>query len=208
MGRVPATLQDLDWPMDTERLQLRPARSADAEEIWPWYRLPAVQQWTTSLSTDAAQHRERWEAGLAHAVVGLHGQQIVAVGKVERQDAWSQSDVAEQAQGQQAELGWVLDPRHQGYGLGTEFAATLLELAIEGLGVRRVEAACFADNHASRRIMEKIGLRCEGVFREESLHRSGRWLDGMSWAILATEHRARRRSVAHPENPSRSEETR
>ena len=52
--------------------------------------------------------------------------------------------------------------------------------------MRRVEAACFAENLASRRVMEKIGMRLEGVFREESLHRSGRWLDGMSYALLAT----------------------
>ena len=29
----------------------------------------------------------------------------------------------------------------------------------------------------------------EGTFREESLHRSGRWLDGMSYAQLASEVR-------------------
>ncbi|MGP9681002.1 GNAT family N-acetyltransferase [Brachybacterium sp. AOP3-A1-3] len=83
-------------------------------------------------------------------------------------------------------------PRRAGPGLGTEFAAALLDLAVDGLGVRRVEASCFAENFASRRVMEKIGMRCEGVFVEESLHRSGRWLDGMSFAILAREHRAHR----------------
>ena len=86
----------------------------------------------------------------------------------------------------------MLDPAVQGRGLGTEFAAALLDLAVDGLGVRRVEASCFAENLASRRVMEKIGMRCEGVFVEESLHRSGRWLDGMAFAILAREHRARR----------------
>lgn len=202
------TLRDLDWPLITDRLQLRPGLSEDAAQIWPWYRLPEVQQWTTTLSADEAEHRQRWEAGLAHAMVALQGERIIAVGKVERQDAWSQTDVAEQARGQQAELGWVLDPRQQGQGLGTEFAVALLRIAFEGLEVRRVEAACFADNHASRRIMEKIGLRCEGVFRQESLHCSGRWLDGMAWAILATEYRARHEGASRAEAPARSQETR
>lgn len=184
------TLHDLRWPQTTHRLRLRPGRSADAEAIWPWYRLPEVQQWTTALAIDGAEHRERWESGLDHSVVGRYDGQIIAVGKVERQDAWSQTDMVDQARGMQAELGWVLDPRHHGRGLGTEFAAALLRVAIEGLRVRRVEAGCFAENHASRRIMEKIGMRCEGVFRQESLHRSGRWLDGMSWAILASEYDA------------------
>ena len=202
------TLRDLDWPLVTDRLKLRPGRSEDAAQIWPWYRLPEVRNWTSSLSADEAEHQERWDARLTHSVVGLHQERIVAVGKVERQDAASQSDMARQARGQQAELGWVLDPRHQGQGLGTEFAAALLRIAIEDLRVRRVEAECFADNHASRRIMAKIGLRCEGVFREEILHRSGRWLDGMTWAILATEHRARHHGATRTEAPSRSEETR
>src|SRR5699024_11077714 len=192
----------------TSRWQLCPSSGEDAAQVWPRSRVHEVEQWTTPHSADEAEHRQRWEAGLAHAMVALQGERIIAVGKVERQDAWSQTDVAEQARGQQAELGWVLDPRQQGQGLGTEFAVALLRLAFEGLEVRRVEAACFADNHASRRIMEKIGLRCEGVFRQESLHRSGRWLDGMAWAILATEYRARHEGASRAEAPARSQETR
>ncbi|WP_114855686.1 GNAT family N-acetyltransferase [Brachybacterium sp. YJGR34] len=186
-------LAALDWPVRTDRLELRLARSEDAAAIWPWYRLPAVQEWTTSWHTALEEHQAWWEDRLSLSVVGLRGERIVAVGKIEQQDAWSQADMVEQARGQQAELGWVLDPGVHGQGLGTEFAYALLRLAVEGIGVRRVEAHCFADNLASRRVLEKIGMRLEGVHREESLHRSGRWLDGMSWALLAAEHRDQQR---------------
>lgn len=185
-----STLADLDWPLQTERLELRPGRPEDAAAIWPWYQRPDVQEWTTTLNPTLAAHQEHWDRGLDSAVTGLRQGVVVAVGKVERQDSWSQTDMKDQAAGQQAELGWVLDPSVQGRGLGTEFAAALLGLAFDGLGVRRIEAACFAENLASRRVMEKIGLRLEGVFREESLHRSGRWLDGMSYAMLASERGA------------------
>lgn len=183
------TLADLDWPLHTDRLELRLARSEDAETVWPWFRLPEVQEWTTTLNADLASHQRWWDSSLGSNVVALREGQIIASGKVERQNAWSQAEMVEQATGQQAELGWVLDPAVHGQGLGTEFAAALLHLAIDGLEVRRVEAACFAENLASRRVMEKIGFRLEGVFREESLHRSGRWLDGMSYALLASEYR-------------------
>lgn len=185
------TLADLDWPLRTERLELRPGRAEDAEEIWPWYGQPAVQEWTTTLSRTLEEHQERWAARLPSAVVGLLEGRIIAVGKVDRQDAWSQADMVEHARGQHAELGWVLDPAIHGQGYGTEFAAALVDIAFEGLRVRRVEGNCFADNLASRRVMEKIGMRREGHFREESLHRSGRWLDGMSFALLASEYRIR-----------------
>lgn len=183
------SLDELDWPLRSARLTLRPGRSEDAEEVWPWYRLPEVQEYTTTLSPTLADHRTWWDGGLETRIVGLQEGRIVAAGKVARQDAWSQAEMREQAAGRQAEIGWVLDPAVQGRGLGTEFAAALRDIAFDGLGVRRLEASCFAENHASRRVMEKIGLRLEGIFREESLHRSGRWLDGASYALLASEPR-------------------
>lgn len=186
------TLADLDWPLRTDRLELRPARHEDAAAVWPWFRLPEVQEWTTTLSPDLEAHQQWWDGTLDASLVALKEGRIVASGKVERQNAWSQADMKDQAAGTQAEVGWVLDPAVHGQGLGTELAAALVRIAFDGLGVRRVEAACFAENLASRRVMEKIGLRLEGIFREESLHRSGRWLDGMSYALLAGEHRDRR----------------
>lgn len=194
MTRSPAhlvDLTDLGWPLRTGRLVLRPGLPEDAAAVWPWFRLPAVQEWTTTLSSTLEEHQQWWDGTLESGMVGLLDGEIIASGKLERQDAWSQADMKDQAAGQQAEIGWVLDPSIHGRGFGTEFAAALLDLAIHGLGVRRVEASCFAENLASRRVMEKIGMRCEGIFVEESLHRSGRWLDGMSYALLASEHRAR-----------------
>lgn len=186
---MPRTLDDLDWPRRTDLLTLRRGRSEDAEAVWPWYRLPEVQEYTTTLSPTLADHQDWWDRTLDSCVVGEQEGRIVAAGKLERQDAWSQADMREHAAGQQAEIGWVLDPAVQGRGLGTDFAAALRDIALDGLGVRRIEASCFAENHASRRVMEKIGMRLEGLFREESLHRSGRWLDGASYALLASERK-------------------
>lgn len=190
MAAAASRLDALDWPLRTERLVLRRQRMEDADAVWPWYRLPEVQQWTTALSADLDALRERWEQTLEHGIVGLIGDEIVATGVIRIQDAWAQTDVADRAKGTQAELGWIISPQYQGRGIGTEFAAELLRIAIEELGLRRVEAACFAANTASWRIMQRIGMRQEGLFTEDSLHRSGRWMDGMSWAILASEYRA------------------
>ena len=66
----------------------------------------------------------------------------------------------------------------------------LFKIVSEGgvsAGVRRIEANCFAENAASRAVMERVGLRQEGYFVQESLHRDGTWRDGMTYAVLAEE---------------------
>ena len=107
---------------------------------------------------------------------------------LEVQDAWGQTEVADRAKGTQAELGWVLDPRHTGHGYATEAVRALIDISFNGLGLRRVTAACFADNDASWRLMERVGMRRETYNIRDSLHRSGEWLDGMVYALLADEH--------------------
>ena len=94
-------------------------------------------------------------------------------------DAWAQAEVADQAKARQAEIGWVMAPEHGGQGYGTEGAAELLRICFEDLGLRRVIALCFADNVASWRIMEKLGMRREEHAVRDSLHRSRGWLDGV-----------------------------
>ena len=53
-------------------------------------------------------------------------------------------------------------------------------------------AQCFADNVASWKLMEQLGMRREEHAVQESLHRSGVWLDSLRYAILEDEWRARR----------------
>jgi RimJ/RimL family protein N-acetyltransferase len=90
----------------------------------------------------------------------------------------------------QAELGWVLDPAYGGRGYATEAVRALLRVCFEDLGLRRVVALCFYDNEASWRLMERVGMRREAHNVRDSLHRSGEWLDGLVYALLAEEWRA------------------
>ena len=101
-----------------------------------------------------------------------------------RENAWAQLDVAERAHNTQAELGWVLDPDHTGHGYATEAVRELLRYCFQDLGVRRITANCFLDNDTSLSLMERVGMRRELHAVRESLHRSGRWLDTVGYAIL------------------------
>lgn len=130
---------------------------------------------------------------LGVTLIVQRGEQIVGDLMVRIGDAWSQAEVAEQAHGQQAEIGWALDPAHHGNGYATEAARDLLRLSFEDLGLHRVEALCFAVNEPSWRLMERIGMRREIHAVAESLHRSGEWMDGLGYAMLDREWAERNR---------------
>jgi len=119
-------------------------------------------------------------------VVELDGR-VIGDLMLQVEDGWAQAEVADQARGVHAELGWVLHPGHAGHGYATEAVRELVRICFEDLRLRRVTANCFADNVASWRLMERIGMRREVHTVRESLHRSGEWLDGMGYALLAEE---------------------
>jgi RimJ/RimL family protein N-acetyltransferase len=68
----------------------------------------------------------------------------------------------------------------------------LIRICFEELHLRRVLAQCFADNLPSWRLMERVGMRRESHDVRGSLHRSGEWLDGLAYALLADEWRSAR----------------
>lgn len=187
------TLSDLSWPVRTERLGLRPATEADVETTWPFRRLPEVTQWMTSATQDPAEYRAKFldSDRRRHVLVVELGGRVVGDLMLRVEDAWAQAEVAERAKGVQAEIGWCLDPAVQGRGLATEAVLALLRVAFEGLGLHRVVAYCFADNEPSWRLMERVGMRRETATVRDSLHRSGQWLDGLGYGLLAEEWRAR-----------------
>lgn len=185
----PRVLASVRWPVHTERLLLRPATPQDAEPTWRIRSRPGVSDWLTSDAGDRVRYVERFAdpGRLAKTLVLELDGVIVGDLMISVEDAWAQSEVVEQARGVQAELGWVVDPAYAGRGLATEAARALLRICFADLGLRRVTANCFAANTASWRLMEKLGMRRELHTVRESLHRSGEWLDGYGYALLAEE---------------------
>jgi RimJ/RimL family protein N-acetyltransferase len=191
-----AAFDRVSWPLHTQRLTIRPATSADLRRIFEIRTLPEVAEWMPSRPTSYPE----FVLGFGEAAVlertlvmevdgALIGDLYLHV-----TDAWAQDDVADRA-GQEAEIGWCLSPAHQGHGYVTEGAVELVRMCFEGLGVRRIHAAAFADNGPSLRIMERLGMRQENHGVRDSLHRDLGWVDGVVYALLAEEWRASRRSA-------------
>jgi RimJ/RimL family protein N-acetyltransferase len=186
---VSETGPEVDWPVHTDRLTLRPATPEDLRAVYAIRSLPEVGRWMPDLPTsyDAWVLAQGQRGGLERMVAVLRNDEVIGHLYLHVEDAWSQVEVRHQAARSQAEVGWAFDPRHQGQGYATEAVRELLRLCFEELGVRRVVALAFADNAPSLRVMEKVGMRREAVMVKESLHRELGWLDGVSYALLADE---------------------
>lgn len=182
-------LSSLAWPVRTERLSLRPATPDDVESTWPHRGHPEANRWITRAPLSLEQHRREFgtEESLAKTILIELDGEVIGDLMCQIEDAWGQAEVRERTVGVQAELGWVLHPDHAGRGYATEAVRELMRICFEDLGLRRVVALCFADNVSSWHLMERLGMRREQHTVRESLHRSGEWLDGLGYAMLAEE---------------------
>ena len=87
-------------------------------------------------------------------------------------------------------LGWILHMDYWKRGYGTEFAAELIRYGFEDLRLRRITAYCAAANYGSYRIMERSGMRREGLERKAFWARIDKeWIDQANYAILAEEYK-------------------
>ena len=85
-----------------------------------------------------------------------------------------------------ADLGYSYNRDYWGRGFGTEAARAMMQVAFRVLGLHRVWAWCDVRNAGSYRVMEKLGMRREGTFRQ-NIQVKGAWRDTFVYAILADE---------------------
>jgi len=87
---------------------------------------------------------------------------------------------------QSSYLGYWIDEACAGRGYTPEAVAMVLRFAFEEADLHRVQVAIIPRNHASRRVVEKLGLREEGT-AERYLQIAGVWEDHIRYAMTAEE---------------------
>lgn len=92
---------------------------------------------------------------------------------------------------QNAYVGYWIDRRHAGKGLTPEAFVVAARYSFEDLGLHRLQVAIIPRNGASRRVVEKLRLREEGVALRY-LEIDGVWEDHVRYGFTAEEWEARR----------------
>ncbi|NUL46190.1 GNAT family N-acetyltransferase [Cellulosimicrobium funkei] len=85
-----------------------------------------------------------------------------------------------------ASLGYWIDQARAGRGLVPTAVALATDYCFTTLGLHRMEINIRPENVPSRRVVEKLGFRHEGI-RRDYLHIDGAWRDHDAYALTAPE---------------------
>jgi RimJ/RimL family protein N-acetyltransferase len=172
----------------TERLVLRPVAESDVERILEYRNRPEVNRWLIHTEVDPDAYRAACKAAVDdpddHTMAVVLDGLVIGTVSLELSDGMGQPGMPARTE---AHLGYTFDPDHGGRGYASEAAAAVVDHTFRRLGVRRITAGCFADNAASVRILEKLGMRREQHGVGDSWHAELGWLDGYTYAILVSE---------------------
>ncbi len=178
----------------TARLTLRPFIADDAFDIERLAGMREIADTTLTIPHPyphgaAAEwiltHAPAWEAGTTatFAVVETESGCLVGV-----------ASLMLNRDHRRGELGyWIaLDRWNKGY--ATESNQCLVDYGFEVLGLHRIEARHFVRNPASGRVMQKLGMRQEGIERDSTL-KGNQYESLVVYSILEDEWRVTRRAA-------------
>ncbi|WP_224702831.1 GNAT family N-acetyltransferase [Devosia aquimaris] len=186
-----------DYPVSTQRLRLRPFTRGDVDAVFAYRRLEAVARYLFDgpLSRDECAMAVQQRTG--QVALDVEGDKIVLAVELAENNCviGEMSLIWRNVEARQGELGWILDPAHQGQGFATEAANAMLDLAFGPCDMHRVSARCHTANAPSWRLMERLGMRREAHFREHAAFKGG-WDEEFVYAMLWPEWNAMRREQA------------
>jgi [ribosomal protein S5]-alanine N-acetyltransferase len=144
--------------LETAHLHLRPFQLADAPLAYPWLTDPEIMRY---MPTGQDFTLEQVEARLARYIAhqAQHGYSRWLIMDRATGEAIGDAGLLYIPATGETELGYRLIKPWWGRGLATEAAQAWLQHAFETLRLPEVIAFSHPDNHASVRVMEKLGLR-------------------------------------------------
>jgi ribosomal-protein-alanine N-acetyltransferase len=174
----------------TPRLALRPVSVDDLEDVWPWVSDPAFPRfmsWRAHVDRDETRAILKATAEQVASGVALHWS-IVHEGKAVGRISLEAIEWRKRAlRLDRAELGYWMAPPLWGQGLMTEAAQAVIRFGFEAVGLHKIVVRCFAENEASRRVIEKCGFRLVGRM-EDDIWRDGTWHAHLLFEMLRSEH--------------------
>jgi ribosomal-protein-alanine N-acetyltransferase len=88
---------------------------------------------------------------------------------------------------QRTEIGFGISSPYWNKGMITEATKQIIEYGFANLGLNRIEGRCNYNNIGSGRAMEKLGMKFEGILREQLIIK-GKFVDQRMYSILKSDY--------------------
>ncbi len=185
------------------RVILRPPRPADvpelrrllrrnSEHLRPWVTAPPPGEDPTSLtevSKAVLQQRRAWRNGTAFTFLVWLPPHLTTSASILGRVGLTQ---VYRGPLESAYLGYWMDMSHQRQGLTTEAVEAVFAFAFGPAALHRVQAGVMPRNTASIRVLEKVGMRREGL-SQRLLKIAGIWEDHLQFALTSEEWHERKK---------------
>ncbi|KST66459.1 GNAT family N-acetyltransferase [Mastigocoleus testarum] len=170
--------------LETERLLLREFVKSDIQEVLTYQSDPLYLRyypWVQRTEKDVRDFIETFIIQQSHQPRTKF--QLAIILKTENRLIGNCGIRINDIQQKEANIGYELNSQYWRNGYATEAAKTILQFGFQELQMHRIWSWCVAENTASARVLEKIGMCREGHLREKEFIK-GRWYDQFIYAIL------------------------
>lgn len=170
--------------LTTTRLVLRRFRPGDIEDV---FAFAADPEWNRYLGLPEPYSRRDAEEFIAKAM--LYDPEAVSMWAIVHEERCSGSIYLRRESPGSATLGYSIARSLWGRGLMTEAASAVVAHGFEDRGLARIYAFVPVGNDPSARVLEKLGMRREGILRSNRVVH-GKRIDDVLYSILREDWRA------------------
>jgi len=174
--------------LETERLVLRPFQISDAARVKALAGAPKIYRTTLNIP-------HPYEDGMAEKWIASHASQFYQGDRVSLAITLKADGVLIGAIGlhatlrhQRAELGYWIGVPYWGSGYCTEAAIAIIRYGFDVMNYHKITSTHMECNPASGRVMEKAGMRQEGILIDQVI-KDGRYRTMIVYGIIDSEQR-------------------
>jgi RimJ/RimL family protein N-acetyltransferase len=155
--------------LETPRLLLRTWALDDAEAAFAFYSDPEVMRFLGGVPQQSVEDVRRHLAGRPIAYQALHGFTLWATVEKATARLVGACGLKFLDGGMDIEVGYHFARDVWGRGYATEAAAAAVRYGFDRLCLHRILGVVHPENHASQRVLEKLGLRYQGMGRHYNM---------------------------------------
>jgi len=175
--------------IETERIILRKMSLNDAKDMFEYAQDSEVSKYTGWYTHNSIQDTKLFLQYTINNYKNNHISNWGIVHKAEEKFIGTAGFIDWNIEHSRAEIGYTLSGKYWRKGYMTEVVNAIIYFGFTTMMLNRIEAKCVIENIASARVMEKVGMKYEGILRQ-CMFVKGKYRDLKIYSILKEEFSA------------------